>query len=1048
MPKKVWKVEEFDGGINQKSDARDLEKNQLAEAFNVDVSNKGLIKIPGNGKTLYSSVNIKGENVVPSMTDSSLFSNGGYDSGWGLFQFSHDFGITSNYITRNVTFNCFTTLMRKGVEGESEFICINDGANIHLWCDNGDIGGSSDIWIPKAIKLGTVHSKVSADITKNVRPVYYKALNALRVCDSNFLRVKSSSTYKSISGNIIETNADMSAEFDFSEYPFASGLGSGEYLTFNDASNESIYNYIKINDEIMAVVKASGVYLTVYRGQFGTREQTHTDGDDIYRINVPKKFIGVSPSQIDDDVASEVYDYRLKNAIRYTDDANTVVGAAGGKVHYSGWRDTIQSLEPPHNYMIPGLSVYNGSVTAMASTGTTASPQWNVHLNEPNPEKDNAATNLTISSDSNPEKVLFSIHESNTSTIVGTQIADGGVVNGENTLLITAGTIATSFAAEGFTEGKTVIVTNSANYDGPRQIISVISDTQIKIAGEHSSNESGGFELRLEEDTISEDLQNKYIFGMSFIYEGGGSEMQESPITKGHVYTGLISHESSLGRSRDNWYSDTTAAASSALAVTDTNGWEHSNGTYHFDVSDVSGSDEEFLIYKADSDVIAEGDEYKISIDVTIESSGELTIYPPGHDSSGTSGGWIDDGSGDNTTVVLNETGTYLFRAKAPTGGTPSQVFVCSGKHDGGDITINNVQVYKATPEEMNASNAISMSSWKGAPNIFSSFNMSRNNNYLWNQEILGYKIYMKQVDFKSQTLTNEWLLVLRVNFREGEFINYSNNSEPTSLHLGNGDENGSARVYAHDGSAFVNTFVCTNKLGGNTTGRSHFDTMRNIPLETYQSENGYSADTVTCAMYKTATQIERKVYIGNILIDGIRYPDRMIESPVDRFDTFPNDDLYFIDVAIADGDEIVHLDSIGNKLVQFKKKTCYLIEVLDEGLEPLDIWQGAGIVSPSQVVKAGDGLVWVNNYGLFYYDGEKLKKITAESFDLQSWIINENQENSTILGYDEYSKKVIIMTSNLSTHDSGGYIYDLTTNSITEHQNLFNWYSTVDEFQ
>ena len=66
----------------------------------------------------------------------------------------------------------------------------------------------------------------------------------------------------------------------------------------------------------------------------------------------------------------------------------------------------------------------------------------------------------------------------------------------------------------------------------------------------------------------------------------------------------------------------------------------------------------------------------------------------------------------------------------------------------------------------------------------------------------------------------------------------------------------------------------------------------------------------------------------------------------------------------------------------------------------------------------------------------------------MQSWIINENQENSTILGYDEYSKKVIIMTSNLSTHDSGGYIYDLTTNSITEHKNLYNWYSTVDELQ
>ena len=39
-------------------------------------------------------------------------------------------------------------------------------------------------------------------------------------------------------------------------------------------------------------------------------------------------------------------------------------------------------------------------------------------------------------------------------------------------------------------------------------------------------------------------------------------------------------------------------------------------------------------------------------------------------------------------------------------------------------------------------------------------------------------------------------------------------------------------------------------------------------------------------------------------------------------------------------------------------------------------------------------------------------------------------------------------MTSNLSTHDNGGYIYDLTTNSLTEHQNLFDWYSVEAEFQ
>ena len=57
MPKKVWKIEEFDGGINQRADGRDINDNQLVEAFNVDISNKGRITMPGDGKSLYETVN-------------------------------------------------------------------------------------------------------------------------------------------------------------------------------------------------------------------------------------------------------------------------------------------------------------------------------------------------------------------------------------------------------------------------------------------------------------------------------------------------------------------------------------------------------------------------------------------------------------------------------------------------------------------------------------------------------------------------------------------------------------------------------------------------------------------------------------------------------------------------------------------------------------------------------------------------------------------------------------------------------------------------------
>ena len=1044
MPKKVYKVEAFEGGINQKSDARDLEDNQLAEAFNVDVSNKGIIRIPGNDKIPFYTLNSNNVDVNPAQSDWEQFKDSAFDTGWGLFQFSHDFGMDKSSYLWIDSINILDSL-KPGVYGESEFICINDGARISIWCDNGYAqnphGGD---WSMNALTLGGVSYVEDGNRTDKVRPVYYKSGNSLRVCDSNFLISDSGHTFDSFT-NSTGIIATLSGTFSTPNLV-------PDYTANN---NVPIPNYIKINDEILAIVKQVGANITVRRAQFGTKEQTHSSGDKIYFVNVPKKLIGISPSMSEYENTRE---YRLTNASLYSDTGNTTF-TTPANISYSGWRECIQSLAPPNNFIIPGLTVYDGQVTAMATSGVVndsagdgGSDDTDAHqiYNEPNTIRGTTATNLVIPVNSNPEKVLFSLHESKSSddnVIIGQSTSDGGAVNNQNAITVT-GVAGTNFATSGFVVGETILITGSSVTNGVAEILATVSATEIQITGEHEANESSGFEIRLEKDRISEDLLNKYVFGMSFMYDGGGSEVQESPVKMGQVHSGLISHDASIVRNLSGWKTGTNLNANTTLTSTADSTWYAKDGSLFFDDSAISA--DQYLIYSDTSAPIVNDAYYKISLDVTIRDDAKLIIYPPGTNVSATAG-TIGDGSSDGSSITIDASGTYLFYAQAESD--TEHVFVAEGVDNGGadgdgidDITIHNVQVFEATPKEMSASNAISMESWQGVPKIFSSFNMSGMDKdtaiggYKWDAEIIGYKIYMKQVDSISQSLTDEWLLALKVDLREGEFINYSNNSELTPLHLGNN--------YSSTSTSFATSIACTNKVGGNATGRSYYSSMKEIPLHTYESENGYKADTVTCAMYKTATQVGRRMYIGNILIDGHRYPDRMLESPTDRPDTFPNDGLHYIDVATADGDDIIHLDSLGNEIIQFKKKTAYVIEVLDEGVDLVNTWSNAGIVSPSQVVKAGDGLVWVNNYGLFYYDGSELKTITSESFDLESWVVNENKKNATILGYDPYSKKVIIMTSNVTSHDNGGYIYDLTTNSITEHQNLFTWYSSIDEFQ
>ena len=232
-----------------------------------------------------------------------------------------------------------------------------------------------------------------------------------------------------------------------------------------------------------------------------------------------------------------------------------------------------------------------------------------------------------------------------------------------------------------------------------------------------------------------------------------------------------------------------------------------------------------------------------------------------------------------------------------------------------------------------------------------------------------------------------------------------------------------------------------TTDLRATVTGNLSGDTVKNLPLITYEANNGYEAGTNLAARYKATTTVDRKVYIGNLKIGDKTFPDRMLRSDTDKFDTFPDDGTHFIDVATSDGESIVALESVGDKLIQYKEKTAYVIKVTSEGEELVSTFSGAGVKNPCQIAKSSDGIFWVNSNGIYYYDGEKLSNVSADKFRIDNWLTNEDFKRPVIVGYDKYSNKLIILTTNISGASSSGYIYDISNSSVTQHDNLFNWY-------
>ena len=61
-----------------------------------------------------------------------------------------------------------------------------------------------------------------------------------------------------------------------------------------------------------------------------------------------------------------------------------------------------------------------------------------------------------------------------------------------------------------------------------------------------------------------------------------------------------------------------------------------------------------------------------------------------------------------------------------------------------------------------------------------------------------------------------------------------------------------------------------------------------------------------------------------NVYFDGVHYPDRMMKSFVQRYDTFTS--RSFIDIESQDADDIIHLASFGDKLLQFKRNILHIV--------------------------------------------------------------------------------------------------------------------------
>ena len=208
--------------------------------------------------------------------------------------------------------------------------------------------------------------------------------------------------------------------------------------------------------------------------------------------------------------------------------------------------------------------------------------------------------------------------------------------------------------------------------------------------------------------------------------------------------------------------------------------------------------------------------------------------------------------------------------------------------------------------------------------------------------------------------------------------------------------------------------------------------------IDTFKTINGFSTEVKSLdAKYKTAVVHGRRVYIGNIKRpDGKTYPDRIVKSQVNRFDTFP-EGMGAVDVVIRDGESIVKLEAYADRILQFKEHSLYIVNV-SESVDFLeDTFRNKGCAFDYHVVRTDLGIAWFNDHGCYLYDGKSvihlLEKNNLRLISEEDWSLfvkdgtDDLDMSSAMVGYVPKKKHLIIKNENNDI-----YLYDFVLQAWT----------------
>ena len=259
MPKQIYKIEHFHGGLNSNSDPRDISTTELSSATDVMVDEVGSIRTIGNIQATYETLDNAGATVTEI-------------AGAGFFQFDHD---------RTGAEDAGTSELETG----DSYLALYDDNDAEIWVYSKAVTNWDDDVAVNEHGVITFDGKGTSGAAK---PVFTSIDGAVRVSSGEF------SSY--------DSNANTAEAVDTTE----------TVIDKTDDTNIVAGNYIQIEDslgEIMYVVSVdnSADNMTVIRGMFGTKQIEHATGKSIFILNMNQWYGYLNDNFFQTSVGSPVY---------------------------------------------------------------------------------------------------------------------------------------------------------------------------------------------------------------------------------------------------------------------------------------------------------------------------------------------------------------------------------------------------------------------------------------------------------------------------------------------------------------------------------------------------------------------------------------------------------------------------------------------------------------------------------------------------------------------------------------------------------------------